>query len=115
MSDIYTGTCHCGAVAFRVTLDDGLTALRRCNCSLCRRKGVIMGAVPKDQLEVLRGEDKLTLYQWNTKIAEHYFCSVCGIYTHHQRRTDPSICGFNLGCLEDVDQSALGEIEFSRA
>ena len=71
-----------------------------------------MGAVPKDQLEVLRGEDKLTLYQWNTKIAEHYFCSVCGIYTHHQRRTDPSICGFNLGCLEDVDQSALGEIEF---
>ncbi len=111
MSDIYTGTCHCGAVAFRVTLDEGLTGLRRCNCSLCRRKGVIMGTVPKDQLEVLRGEDKLTLYQWNTKIARHYFCSICGIYTHHQRRTDPTICGFNLGCLDEVDPSTLGEIE----
>lgn len=70
-----------------------------------------MGTVPKDQLEVLRGEDKLSLYQWNTKVARHYFCSVCGIYTHHQRRTDPTICGFNLGCLDDVDPSTLEDIE----
>lgn len=70
-----------------------------------------MGAVPKSQIEILRGEDKLTLYQWNTRVARHYFCAVCGIYTHHQRRTDPSVCGFNLGCLEDVDQSKLGAIE----
>ena len=70
-----------------------------------------MGTVPRDQLEVLRGEDKLTLYQWNTKIARHFFCSICGIYTHHQRRTDPTICGFNLGCLDEVDQSTLGNIE----
>ena len=71
-----------------------------------------MGSVPVGQLEVLRGEDVLTLYQWNTKVAKHYFCSVCGIYTHHQRRTDPSICGFNLGCLDDVDQSTIEDIEF---
>ena len=70
-----------------------------------------MGTVPKDQLEVLRGEDKLSLYQWNTKVARHYFCSICGIYTHHQRRTDPTICGFNLGCLDEVDQSTLRDIE----
>jgi len=70
-----------------------------------------MGTVAKNRLEILRGEDKLTLYRWNTRVARHYFCSACGIYTHHQRRTDPSICGFNLGCLEGVDPSTLGEIE----
>ena len=70
-----------------------------------------MGAVPIDQLKVLRGEEQLTLYQWNTNIAKHYFCSVCGIYTHHGRRTDPSIRGFNVACLQDVDLSALNEIE----
>lgn len=110
MPDTFTGTCHCGAVAFRVTLDGGLTA-RQCNCSLCRRKGAIMGTVAKNRLEILRGEDKLSLYRWNTGVARHYFCSACGIYTHHQRRTDPNICGFNLGCVEGVDPSTLGEIE----
>ena len=70
-----------------------------------------MGGVPKESLEVIKGEDKLTLYQWNTKIAKHYFCSVCGIYTHHQRRSDPSVCGFNVACLDDFDPAMLGEVE----
>ncbi|MED5534295.1 MAG: GFA family protein [Pseudomonadota bacterium] len=113
MSDTHIGTCHCGTVAFRVTLDSGFTGLRRCNCSICRRKGAIMGIVPKEQLEVFRGEDNLTLYQWNMKIAKHYFCSSCGIYTHHQRRADPMSFGFNLGCLEGVDQTTIGEIELA--
>ena len=70
-----------------------------------------MASVPLDGLRITEGEEHLRLYQFNTMTAKHYFCSVCGIYTHHQRRTDPTICGFNLGCLDDVDQSTLGEIE----
>ena len=58
----------------------------------------------------MQGEDKLTLYQWNLNIAKHYFCSVCGIYTHHQRRSDPNGCGVNVACLEDVDPYAIEEI-----
>ncbi len=61
-------------------------------------------------LRVTRGADKLTLYQWNTKTAKHYFCSVCGIYTHHQRRSNPKQFGINVACLEGVDPFALGEI-----
>ena len=45
-----------------------------------------MGTVAKNRLKILRGEDKLTLYRWNTRVARHYFCSACGIYNHHQRR-----------------------------
>ena len=62
-----------------------------------------MASVPIDRLRVTKGEDKLSLYQWNTKQAKHYFCSVCGIYTHHQRRSVPTEFGFNIACIEGVD------------
>lgn len=104
------GTCHCGAVVFEIELEDGLNQLRRCNCSLCRRKGAIMAGVPLDKLKLLKGEDSLTLYQWNTKTAKHYFCKTCGIYTHHQRRSNPNEFGVNVACLEDIDPFSLGDI-----
>jgi|TARA_B100000315_G_scaffold203876_1_gene197045 hypothetical protein len=62
------------------------------------------------ELTIIRGEDQLSLYQWNTKIAKHYFCSVCGIYTHHQRRSAPDEYGFNVACIEEIDLDALGDI-----
>ena len=105
-----TGSCHCGAVVFEVDLDGGFENLRRCNCSLCRRKGAVMASVPLERLRIVRGEDKLTLYQWNTRQARHYFCSVCGIYTHHQRRSKPTEYGFNVACIEGVDPGTLGPV-----
>jgi len=110
MMEIKKGTCHCGAVEFQVELDGGLQDLKRCNCSLCRRKGAITAGVPIERLKVIRGADKLTLYQWNTKTAKHYFCSVCGIYTHHQRRSNPIEFGFNVACIESVNPFELGDI-----
>lgn len=108
-----TGSCHCGAVVFEVDLDEGLQNLRRCNCSLCRRKGAIMAGVPVTRLRVVKGEDQLALYQWNERIARHYFCKVCGIYTHHQRRSNPEEYGFNVACLEGVDPFALEDVGLS--
>ena len=107
---VRSGQCHCGAVAFEVELENGLGEIKRCNCSLCRRKGAIMGFVSTDQLKVVKGEDALSLYQWNTGVAKHYFCKVCGIYTHHQRRMNASQFGFNVACLDGVDPFALTEI-----
>ena len=110
MSTVRTGQCHCGGVVFEVTLENGFENLRRCNCSLCRRKGAVMASVPLAGLKVTKGEDMLTLYQWNTKTAKHYFCKVCGIYTHHQRRSVPTEYGFNVACIEGVDPYALDDI-----
>lgn len=110
MSASKRASCHCGAVQLEVDLPDGLGRLIRCNCSLCRRKGTIMMGVPLERVRVVAGEDKLTLYQWNTRVAKHYFCSVCGIYTHHQRRSDPTQYGINVACLDGVDPLALDEV-----
>src|SRR5262252_11177347 len=88
--DTRRAQCHCGGVVFEVDLANGFEKLRRCNCSLCRRKGAVMASVPLERLRIIKGADKLSLYQWNTRTAKHYFCSVCGIYTHQQRRSNPT-------------------------
>jgi hypothetical protein len=106
------GSCHCGSVRFEV--DGELESVRRCDCSLCRRKGAIMAGVPLDRLRVVSGEEYLTLYQWNTMTARHYFCRRCGIYTHHRRRSNPQEYGFNTGCFDDIDQAALGSVPVGR-
>jgi hypothetical protein len=104
------GSCHCQAVKFEIDLEDGLQNLRRCNCSLCRRKNAVMTCVPIKHFRLTQGEAILTLYKWNSMVAEHYFCSVCGIYTHHRRRLDPTEFGFNVACLEGVDPNTLADI-----
>jgi len=103
-------TCHCGAVELRVTLSDGLNSARRCDCSFCARRGAAAATVIMGDLAVIKGADKLTLYQWGSKTAKHYFCSVCGIYTHHQRRSNPNEFGVNIGALQGVNPRVLGEL-----
>lgn len=107
---IHTASCHCGAVQLQLTLSNGLEELRRCDCSMCRRRGAIVASITLDNLKIVKGEDKLSLYQFNTMTAKHYFCSICGIYTHHQRRSNPKLYGFNVACLEGVNPYELGEV-----
>jgi hypothetical protein len=104
MSDaaIVNGGCHCGAVKFRVRLPDGLQTARRCTCSYCRMRGAVAVSAELDALDIIQGGDQLTEYIFNTKVAKHYFCSVCGVYTHHQRRSNSQQFGINAACLEGV-------------
>ena len=99
--------CHCGAVVLELALVQGIVKPRRCDCSLCRRRGAIVASVPISGLRVVHGKDVLRLYQFNTKLAEHWFCSQCGIYTHHRRRSNPGEYGYNVGCLDGVNPYAL--------
>ena len=94
----YDGTCHCGAVKFTVEVAEPLRGAR-CDCSICSIKGAVAVGALLDGLEVIEGEDLLTLYQFNTGVAKHYFCSKCGTYTFHQRRSDPNTYGVNVACL----------------
>lgn len=73
-------------------------------------RGAIAVSANLDGIEFTKGQDKLTLYQFNTNTARHYFCSICGIYTHHQRRSNPSEYGVNVACLEGVSPFDFEEV-----
>jgi len=103
-------TCHCGEVELLLDLPDGIVDPRRCDCSLCRRRAAIIGAIKLSQITVVKGADKLRRYQFHTHVAEHFFCDTCGIYTHHRRRSDPNVFGYNVGCLEGVNPFELGDV-----
>ena len=99
----HSASCHCGSVEFELSLPDGLVDVRRCDCSMCRRRGAIVASVPLSDIRIIRGLETLSLYQFNTRTAKHYFCSKCGIYTHHQRRSNPTQYGFNVACLDGIN------------
>jgi hypothetical protein len=107
---ILDGACHCGAVRFTVDLPYGLSSARRCTCSICRMRGAIAVTAHLDGLKITQGGDKLATYRFNTKTAEHHFCSVCGIYTHHKRRSNPNQLGVNVACLEGVSPFDFNEV-----
>ena len=107
------GQCHCGAVVLEVALSDGLNTARRCDCSFCRRRGAIAVTAPLNGVTVLKGADQLTLYTWGTGTAQHYFCKVCGIYTHHRRRSNPDECGINVAILDGVNPRDLGDVPWA--
>ncbi|PKO66979.1 MAG: aldehyde-activating protein [Betaproteobacteria bacterium HGW-Betaproteobacteria-16] len=102
--------CHCGSVRFRLALTDGLRSARRCNCSYCSMRGAVAVSVNLDDLQVVEGDDKLTLYQFNTGQAKHYFCAVCGIYVFHSRRSDPSQYGVNVACIDGLSPFDFDEV-----
>jgi hypothetical protein len=104
------GACHCGAVRFHVRLTDGLRTARRCTCSYCRMRGAIAVSAEIGGIDVLAGEDTLATYQFNTMTAKHYFCSKCGIYTYHQRRSNPRQYGVNVACLAGVSPFDFAEV-----
>ncbi|MCL1092143.1 GFA family protein [Shewanella kaireitica] len=110
MKQTHIASCHCGAVQLALNLPQGLTDLRRCDCSMCRRRGTIVTSAELDGLKVISGNDKLSLYQFNTFTAKHYFCSVCGIYTHHQRRSNPNQFGVNVACIDGVNPYKLTNV-----
>jgi hypothetical protein len=96
------GACHCGTVRFRVRLTNGLHTARRCTCSYCRMRGAVMVTADLDGIEMIQVKESLGLYEFGTRTAKHFFCSKCGIYTHHQRRSNPRQIGLNVACLKDV-------------
>ena len=69
-----------------------------------------MSMVKNENFKIIKGQDNLKIYQFHTKVAKHYSCSICGIYTHHNPRSNPTMTGFNVGCLDDTDTFQLKDV-----
>ena len=98
----YHGSCHCGAVKFEIDAD--LSKLGDCNCSICSKKGSVHHRVPEERFRLLSGADSLHAYQFNKKVAKHFFCLNCGIHTYSHPRTAPDQFNVNVRCLNDFDR-----------
>jgi len=60
-----------------------------------------------DNISIAAQNDTLKTYQFDTKIAKHNFCSVCGIYPFHQTMGVPGEYRVNLGCIDEIDSNNL--------
>lgn len=106
------GRCHCGAVELSIPWNGEFIKPRRCDCSFCSRRSAVVASVKLADLRIEKGEDALSLYSFGTHTAQHFFCSVCGIYTHHQRRSDPTEYGVNVANFDGIDVKDFANIGF---
>ena len=104
------GSCHCGTVRFEAVLVEGFDTIRRCTCSYCRMRGAVVAMAEMGGVTILEGEQALTTYRFHSGTAQHFFCSRCGIYTHHQRRSDTSLYAVNVACLDGVSPFDFAEV-----
>lgn len=96
---IYQGSCHCGNITFEVEAPESVE-VERCNCSICRKSGFLHLIVPKSRFKLLTGAESLTTYTFNTGVAKHTFCKVCGIKPFYIPRSNPDGVDVNLNCLD---------------
>jgi hypothetical protein len=112
----YSASCHCHAVRFKFISED-ITTGRRCNCSICIRKGVVMSAKYFRPFEVdVEGGENLTMYRFGDKDVNHCFCRTCGISpfvtvasvpADYDGPARPGDYRINLGCVHDLDVLSL--------
>src|SRR5687768_3833301 len=102
----YKARCHCGNVRFSFR-SEKITTGKRCNCSICIRKGIVMSSkyIPAADFQPHQDMTQLNDYRWSDRVVNHLFCKTCGIYPYHGNLE----YGYrvNLGCVEGIDPLAL--------
>ncbi len=112
----YEAGCHCGAVRLRVTLRGERASLREaldCDCSICAKNGFLHFIVRADEFELLSGQQALTEYRFNTGVARHLFCSICGIAPFYVPRSHPDGFSVNARCLDGDGAAGLDVRRFA--
>jgi hypothetical protein len=103
----YSGSCHCGRIAFDVDAEIGQAV--ECNCSLCSRRGHLLAFVPARQVAFRTPEGDMSTYTFNRHRIRHHFCPTCGV-APLARASDSDgnpVVAVNVRCLEGLDLAAL--------
>ena len=111
----YSGSCHCGQVAYEVEAD--LSRVISCNCSICRKRGLLLAFVPEGNFRLTQGEEALTDYTFNKGVVHHLFCSRCGVgsFGRGTRPDGVTSIAINVRCLDGVDLDSLNIRKFDGA
>jgi len=108
---IHRGGCHCGRVRFEVEAPAVIEATL-CNCSICSMTAYLHLIVPKSRFRLLSGEEELTTYTFNTGVAQHRFCRVCGIKSFYVPRSNPDGISVNVRCLDPATIESVRVTDF---
>jgi hypothetical protein len=100
----YQGSCHCGGIQFEVEAPDDLQ-VEECNCSICAKSGFLHLIVPKSKFRLLSAEEHISTYTFNTGVAKHMFCRICGIKPFYIPRSNPDGYDINVRCLDTKPRS----------
>ncbi len=96
----HTGGCHCGRVRFQVIAPAHID-VSECNCSICGKVGFLHLIVPAERFKLLSGGEALTTYTFNTGVAKHLFCSICGVKSFYVPRSHPDGISVNARCMDE--------------
>jgi hypothetical protein len=110
MLETREGGCHCGQIRFRAQVD--LDLLSQCSCSVCTKKGILHLQVTQADFVLLRGKNALTVYTFETGVAQHPFCAQCGMHPFYVPRSQPDKVTVNARCLDGIDGPALKPTRF---
>ena len=99
MMRTHTGGCHCGRVRFEVIAPANID-VSECNCSICAKSGFLHLIVPAERFKLLSGGDALSTYTFNTGVAKHLFCSICGVKSFYIPRSHPDGISVNARCID---------------
>lgn len=97
-------TCHCGTVTIR--LPKAPSEITHCNCSLCRRYGVLWAYYEIADVVIATKRPNDT-YAWGGKNVDFHRCSDCGCVTHwYPRKSSRTSLGINARLLDQKLLSA---------
>lgn len=106
----YEGSCHCQAVRFSIEAPESVE-VERCNCSICNKSGYLHLIIPKRDFSLNSDDEDLSVYTFNTGVAQHYFCKTCGIKPFYVPRSNPDGIDINVNCL-DTKPKDITIVEF---
>jgi hypothetical protein len=100
-------TCHCGAV--RITIPRAPETLTNCNCSICRRYGVLWAYYRSDEVTLDAAPGAMQDYIWGDRMIAFLRCATCGCVVayvptpeHDDGRTAVNARNFEPLMLGDV-------------
>ena len=107
----HLGSCHCKQIQFEVIGKNNIQVLD-CSCSICSILNYKHYVVDKSQFKLLKGKKYLSTYTFNTKVAKHMFCKICGIKSFYIPRSHPDSISINLNCINSKTINKVKIIKF---
>jgi hypothetical protein len=108
----HTGGCHCGRVRFEVDAPAKLE-VADCNCSICAKFGYLHLIVAAEQFRLISGREALSTYTFNTRVAQHHFCTHCGVKSFYIPRSHPDGVSVNARCIDSATIESIATRPFN--